>query len=927
MKLRPFALLCSLLLVPPLSAADTAASYYESALRYSQQQQWRSAELELRNSLQQDPAYLPARLLLGKVMLKAGQWASAEKELQLALDSGAAPLPLLFDLMRALLAQQKHDQVSHLLEKYQHYQKEAGYVLMQANLYKQQYQYPQALQAYQQVLAQQPQAELAAESWYGLAELQLKQSELAAAIASLDQLRSDSDWFRPGQYLRAQILQLQQKTDAAMQLYDQLLTQKPQDAAALLGKAQLLMQKNQPAAALKLIIQFRQAYPENPYGQLIQASILGQQGETKEQQRLLQQVRQQLSGLTTEQRQQEDVLLLTAVLDFSNAQYETTISKLKQYQKLYPANARVSQLLAQSYLQLRIYDEAQSQIQTAMQLNPQDYSLVLIAATIYQAQQKNAEELALLQQAFGRFPAEPQIRQSYIVALIKNGQSAMAQQLLQDPAASQPRLADLVMLGYLQLEAGAFEAAFTTAGQLLKLDQSKVEIFQLAADVSAKLGQPAQAKAFYQQVLVLDASHKPALLSLASLALQQQQWSEAAGYYQTLLQHYPADNLILQLVADSAIQQGKITEAISWLEQLPDDNANVPAQQALFELYLLENQIDKAATLLSGLSEKIALTPFLYQSLAKLALVQQQPEVVSHNTEILYGLWYDDAAQLQLVTDLQLRNQDKTGALTSIQRLIALDAEPQDLSLLQARLALLQGNPDRTLQLVAKLRQAGNNNAVLDELTAHSYLAQQRYAEAATVLQQLYQANPGYGYFQLLRQCYQQLQDQPALTSLLQQYLQQQPADLAAVIELATLYQAQQQQQAAIDLYEKHPALQQQPVLLNNLANLYLSQQPAKALQYAQAAYQLLPGQPDITDTYGYALVKAGQPAQGLGILRDAEIRQPDSIALQLHLAETLLLLQRTAEAGQIITTLTTRSLTPAEQQLLQDLQQQLEKK
>ncbi len=926
MKLRPFALLCSLLLVPPLSAADTAASYYESALRYSQQQQWRSAELELRNSLQQDPAYLPARLLLGKVMLKAGQWASAEKELQLALDGGAAPVPLIFDLMRALLAQQKHDEVSHLLEKYQHYQKEAGYALIQATLSKQRYQYPQALQAYQQVLALPTQPELAAESWFGLADLQFKQSDLVAAAASLDQINRDSDWFRPGQYLRAQLLQLQQKTDAAMQLYDQLLQQKPQDAAALLGKAQLLMQKNQPAAALKLIIQFRQAYPENPYGQLIHASILGQQGETKEQQRLLQQVRQQLSGLTTEQRQQEDVLLLTAVLDFSNEQYETTISKLKQYQKLYPANARVSQLLAQSYLQLRIYDEAHSQIQTAMQLNPQDYSLVLIAATIYQAQQKNAEELALLQQAFGRFPAEPQIRQSYIVALIKNDQSAIAQQLLQDPAASQPQLADLVMLGYLQLEAGAFEAAFATAGQLLKLDQSKVEIFQLAADVSAKLGQPAQAKAFYQQVLVLDASHKPALLSLASLALQQQQWSEAAGYYQTLLQHYPADGLILQLVADSAVQQGKISEAIAWLEQLPDDNANVPALQALFELYLLENQIDKAATLLAGLSEKIALTPFLYQSLAKLALAQQQPDIVSHNTEILYGLWYDDAAQLQLVTDLQLRNQDKTGALTSIQRLIALDADPLDLSLLQARLALLQGNPDRTLQLVTKLRQAGNNNAVLDELTAHSYLAQQHYAAAAKVLQQLYQSNAGYGYFQLLRQCYQQLQDWPALTSLLQQYLQQQPNDLAAVIELASLYQQQQQQQAAIDLYEKQPALQQQPVLLNNLANLYLSQDPAKALQYAQAAYQLLPGQPDITDTYGYALVKAGQPEQGLGILRDAEIRQPDAIALQLHLAETLLLLQRSAEAKQILATLTTKQLNAAEQQALQRLQQQVDK-
>ena len=65
MKLRLLAVMVALM-AQPVFAADTAAAYYEKARQYSQQQQWREAELELRNSLQQNPAYLPARLMLDK---------------------------------------------------------------------------------------------------------------------------------------------------------------------------------------------------------------------------------------------------------------------------------------------------------------------------------------------------------------------------------------------------------------------------------------------------------------------------------------------------------------------------------------------------------------------------------------------------------------------------------------------------------------------------------------------------------------------------------------------------------------------------------------------------------------------------------------------------------------------------------------------
>ena len=50
---------------------------------------WANNSRHARNSLQQQPDYLPARLLLGKVLLQSAQWPAAEKELQLALQGQA----------------------------------------------------------------------------------------------------------------------------------------------------------------------------------------------------------------------------------------------------------------------------------------------------------------------------------------------------------------------------------------------------------------------------------------------------------------------------------------------------------------------------------------------------------------------------------------------------------------------------------------------------------------------------------------------------------------------------------------------------------------------------------------------------------------------------------------------------------------------
>lgn len=921
MKLRPIALLCSLLLTPPLFAADSAANYYESALRYSQQGELKKAEIELRNSLQQQADYLPARLLLGKVLLQSAQWPSAEKELQLALAGGAAADPLVFDLMRALLAQEKADEVDLLLRQYQALAAQPAAMLIKARLAKLKADLPQAEQLLKQALQQSLSAELAAECWYELGDLQFQQQQFSDATSSLMKVAANSSFYRQAQYLQAQILQAKEP-QKALAIYQQLLTKDPTDAAALLAKAQLLLQQGQLAEALALVLKFRQQYPENPYGQLIHAALVGEQGDVAERDRMVRQVRQQLSSLSSEQKDQEDVLILNAVLDFSESKFDAVVRRLQTYLQRYPANARVEQLLAQSYFFLQRFAEAEQHINTALKLTPQDENLYLIAASILQAADKAPAALTLLTDAYQRFPRNTLLSQAYTQALVSAGQTTAAQEVLAKSLDKPDPLAELLLLGYLQLEAGQLAEASANASKLLALSQSKVEVFQFAGDVSLRGGDIEKAKAFFQQALVLDAASKPALLSLAGLAINQQLWAEAINYYQQILQTAPTDSLTLQLLADAALKSGAPDVSIDALEKLDGDLRDLlPAKMALLELYFFNGDIAKAEPLLTQLTEVSDLKADIYVAKVKLALLQKNRATAQHNTDILYGLWFDNPTSLLQLTDLQFRNLDHEGAAKTLARLQELDADPAMVLTLQIRLSLHHKQYQLAKVQLQKLEKLQGVTSQSQELQAHLLLGNQEYPAAVALLQTLWQAQADPRYFAMLMTATRAMNDPKALIKLLQQQLAANPNDLAARLELTELLRAAGDIGTAKQLFLQAEDLAEQPILLNNLADLLMATEPELSLQYAQQAYQLLPQHPQIIDTYGWALSQNRQPERGLGILRDAEIRDPANMTIQLHLAGTLMLLKREAEAQQIFSALAGKALNKTEQQLLQQLQ------
>ena len=85
--------------------------------------------------------------------------------------------------------------------------------------------------------------------------------------------------------------------------------------------------------------------------------------------------------------------------------------------------------------------------------------------------------------------------------------------------------------------------------------------------------------------------------------------------------------------------------------------------------------------------------------------------------------------------------------------------------------------------------------------------------------------------------------------------------------------------------------------MLNNFANLLFQLSDKDAQKYAEQAVKLRPNNAAFSDTLGWILVNTAQQENGLRYLREARLRNPNSVEIRYHLAYALARNGRKGEA------------------------------
>ncbi|MBN7820282.1 XrtA/PEP-CTERM system TPR-repeat protein PrsT [Bowmanella yangjiangensis] len=887
-------LYAALLLCCLPASANEASAYYEAAVKYQLQGKTDAAIIELKNCLGLQPDYLPARVLMGQVLLESGNAAAADKELTLALEMQADARAVVLNLVRAKLLQNYFTDAEDLLQRYASLQNMPDYVYLRGVVEKSQGNREAAQASFQQTLNLAP-AHL--EALTALAEMALQRDEMVGVSELLAKVFSvDPDYF-PALILQAHVYRIEERFELAEQTYDRALRLKPGSEQAMLGKAGLLVEHEQLGQALQLVLAFREKNPGNPYAKLMHSALVAQQGQEREARQLLTDIQHQLSGVDDSVRKMREVSFLSAVVDYASGKLDSARLKFDNFIHEYGPTASAHRYLAMIALQQRNWREAKRQVERSLAISRQDPEVFVLAATIEQGLGQLSAALSLLEEAQQRFPAHAGVRQALIQAWVTSGQYTKAMTQLEKMQGDD--LASRTLLGFLQLQHGQLADASKTTQALLDEHPGKVEILQLAGELSLKLGQPDNAERFFTEIIRLAPEFKVAHLALAGMYLNQKQLEKVEAQYQQVLAKDPKDLATNKLYADLAMTIGDTGKAIYLLEQVRESD-DIEANRALLELYLQTERWTDAQGVLEQILKRRNLDEALLFTRAKLEEAQGFKDKAVSTLKALYGLAYDDLVKLHSVAHKQLDLGDLPGAEKSLARLHSLDAARIDIYLL-ARVALAQGNSQSALSILDNGLKSMPDNPRWQELRVHALIADGQMEVALNQAERLYLAEPKRANMQMLASLYSQYEQVDKALELLQTWLKSNPMDSWAVAQLSSLAAQQNASELAVATLKAYPKLAENPIFLNNLAYYLMESDLVAAQQYAEQANQLAPQVAQFNDTLGWIYARQGQTGKGLTLLREAQMRDSSNPMIMYHLAYTLHSLGENEQASRML--------------------------
>lgn len=914
-----------LFLISPVVLANDAMKYYEQGLSRFDSGEFAEAEIAVKNSLQLELNYLPARLLLGKILLKAGKPQAAEKEFEQALLLQVDSNAVVFPLVEVKLLLGKHEEALTLLTQTPQLQSQARYYHLQANTYQALAKYKLAQTAYQQAIIMQDNN---AQLYTDFAHLWYSQEEVSQAQHQLDKALIAEKNYIPALLLGSEIDKNNAEYKQAQHNISLILQIDPNNKRGLFAQADLFLTQHQLPEALAVALQLRELAPHDPYAKLLHSSIVAGQGDTKQARLILTDIKQQLSSVDNKFSDDQQVLLLSATVDFINTSYHSAKKQFLRYIELYGENSSARKNLALMALRDQDLSKAQFHIEKALLKNPNNAELYLLAAEIYHQENLPEKQFSILQKAYQLFADNKAVNDHYLASLLVNNQFEQALIIL-NKNGSTNSLQNKTVLAFMLLSAGLYEQAQSTTQQLLNEYPDKVEVLQLAGELSLKTNSDTKpAIYFFNQALSLDEDFSPALLALAGVYLQQNQLGQVEGLYQRLLAIDELNISVIQLYADFAIKQGNFLLAIKLLEPLLVNN-DYNNGRALLNLYLATKQPEKALLLLTQLEEDFPLEQALLLTKSRIQTQLGQPEQAKKTLKILFGLVYDDSEKLAVLGHAQLDLSDQNAADKTITRILSLEQQPVP-PFLQARMHFTKNEYAKAHKLIDQAlasktavdistQKNDDFTATWLMLKAHVLIEQKEFSSATVIVEKLFNKQGLRPQLQLLAQLYSQQNQLTELIELLDNWLKITPNDEWAVAQLSALLVSKGEQEEAISVLEQYPNLAAQPIFLNNLANYYsrnfflkqakeqtiindsLAQHDQanmkRAIDYAQQAYKLAPLSAAVNDTLGWLYVQTGQLDKGLSLLREAIARDVNNGEIYYHLAYTLAELNNSSQA------------------------------
>lgn len=843
----------------------------------------RSAEIHLKNLLQQDETNAEARYLLGELYLRANDLRSAEKELRRARDLGYDPkqvTPALFETLlglgetRALVEQAKDVSTGDALADARIHTAVGRARLQLGNA-------AEARTAFDAALTARPGYGPAR---VGLATLQAG-TDRAGARAAIERILNDDPDAAGALALKADLDIAEREFEAARQTLAKVVELRPNDIASRARLVSVSLELNDVEGAERELADLRRLAPRAPVTHYLVALIHSRRNE-------LSQAREAVQESLRLAPDYLPALGLAAGLSLSANALEHAEQYSRQLIDRLPQNPVGFRVLGATYLRLNEPQRALDAVRPGLQRHPEDAAMLAIAGEAALKLNQPKDAAGYFQRASDLAPDSSRSRTGLALSHIAAGDTSSGIEELEEAIELDAGnlQADVALITTLLRQRDYDKALAAVDRMEKKAPPTNALPSNLRGSVLAARGDLAAARTAFEKAVQIDPKFFPAAANLASLDLREGRPGDARQRYETLLSNDPKNPQAgVALAVLTARTGGTRDEVLAQLRRAREANPDAVLPILATARYLMQTNAPKDA--IPMLQEAANRNPSDARIPDQLALAfrqSEQPTQAIANWEKVLRLDPKAALAQFRIGETQLAGGDRDAALASFRKASEIAPEAVEPKAAMAALLLQQNRRDEAMRIAAGVRENEKTKVAGLVLEGDLNAASGQLPDAIQKYRSAFDEQRTLPVGSKLHRALLAAQREGDADRMLRDWIRAEPSNLplrmfAGESQTARRHWKESFEQYAVVL-EKEP---KNPIALNNAAWALHELKDERALEYGRRAYEAAPKSAAVIDTYGTILVARGD-RKGVDLMREAVSLAPTNPQLRLHLAQAL---------------------------------------
>tara|TARA_B100000315_G_scaffold149027_1_gene137828 strand:- start:1663 stop:4296 length:2634 start_codon:yes stop_codon:yes gene_type:complete len=830
-----------------------------------------SATIELKNAINKQDEHAQAHLLLGHVRFQLNEYPQALLEYQKALDLGLDDDEVRAGWLQSKVRMGRYQEV--IGELADQSALTAPFALVLADAYFVADEPALAQKWYQRSLSL-PRAHV------GLATIAWSQGDLDRAGSYFDRAVEMDKWDRDAWLRRGDFYLAQGDASEARRSFEVARGLPGGRMAARLRIVRSYLAEADLETARRLIDEIVGKASRQSAAQYLKGLVAYEQGDDEV-------AEKSLDNVLRADPNHAPARYLVGLLQYRQGRYASAEKNLTRFLDGNPQQAQARKLLASTHMARRDFLAVVRTLEP-ITLDNQDPEVLALIGSAYMSLGDLVQGTAALERAVQLAPDAELLRNQLALGLMGTGDDAKARALLEHLGESnEARLQGEYLSVMLWLKDGDTVAAEQLVDQMLARNPDGALGYSLKGSIALSEGDTVAARAAFEAALDKDPLYLPAVENLAALAMNDGDSERAADYYEGLLERDANNVGALLGLADMAMQRAEPNQAEIHLRTAIDGNAeSIPARVALLRLYVLSNDLEKAR---AAAEDALRIAPGSIDVQILRAEVSLRSGDATGAVEQVSKLQEafaqaDNNAPLALaVGGLQVRVGNLTLARRNFTRALELSGDEP----IQALRGLLQvdvmeGALASARRRLERVRALGGAGAALDLLEGDLELRGGNLDRAEQLYRALSETEHRDATLRLA-QLYTQQGERERGDAVLRDWLVRNSSDTGAKTLLATnALQAGHTEDAVAQFEKMMPT--DDPVILNNLAWLYMQRRDERALELARRAYEKAPGNAEVADTFGWILLANGMSREAVSILTESARSLPDNATIQYHL-------------------------------------------